>query len=90
MGANAASYPTEVAVELDTDEPFGPTEADLAAMFGGASPLRDEDTPGEAGDPLPELDVATQRIPLKTQVLMEELFRARFDKVQRVNPKKIR
>lgn len=59
-------------------------------MFGGGAPAREEDAEPEAGGELPDLDAVSQKIPIKTQVLMEELFRAKLEKVQRVNPKKIR
>ena len=75
---------------MDPDEPFGPSEADLAEMFGGGVPVKEEDETVEAGSPLPDIEAVRQKVPVKTQVLMEELFRAKLAKVQRVNPKKIR
>lgn len=53
-------------------------------------PVRDEDIIPDDGTELPELEVVESRIPEKTRVLMEELFRAKLNKVQRINPKKIR
>ena len=52
-------------------------------------PVREEDVIPDDGTELPSLDVVEKRIPEKTRVLMEELFRAKLNKVQRVNPKKI-
>lgn len=78
----------------DDDEPGidldAPSEADLAEMFGGAAPIKEDDYFLEDGGDLPDIENVRQRIPAKTQVLMQELFRARLDRVQRVNPKKIR
>ena len=68
----------------------GPSDADLAEMFGGGSPLRDEDSPIDASGSLPDLETFEKTLPTKTKVLMEELFRAKLNKVQRINPKKIR
>lgn len=59
-------------------------------MFGGAMPVREEDEVIDDGSELPSLEVVEARIPDKTKVIMEELFRAKLSKVQRVNPKKIR
>lgn len=67
-----------------------PNDFDLAEEFGGAAPVREEDlVPDDEGE-LPDIDQLRKRIPEKTQVLMEELFRAKLSRVQRVNPKKIR
>ncbi len=78
---------TEVPESYEIDEM---SEADLAEALGGAAPIRDEDVFEDDGKELPDIDVVRKRIPEKTQVLMEELFRAKLEKVQRVNPKKIR
>ncbi|MDQ8204573.1 hypothetical protein [Pelagicoccus sp. SDUM812003] len=59
-------------------------------MLGSAMPVRDEDIVPEDGSELPDIDTLKKRIPEKTQVLMEELFRAKLQKVERVNPKKIK
>ncbi len=53
-------------------------------------PIREEDIIPDDGAELPSLEAVEQRIPEKTRVLMEELLRAKLNKVQRVNPKKIK
>lgn len=77
--------------ESEADAGFidAPSDFDLAEELGGGAPMRDEDVTPDDGTALPDLDVVTKRIPEKTRVLMEELFRAKLSKVQRVNPKKI-
>jgi len=65
----------------------------MAAYLGvrGAVPAEQEaDTLPTKDDELPSLEEAERRIPIKTKALMEELFRAKLEKVQKVNPKKIR
>lgn len=67
-----------------------PSDIDLGEEFGSAMPVRDEDEIPDDGSELPDVEVVKKRISAKTQVLMEELFRTKIVKVQRVNPKKIR
>ncbi|MBK1876527.1 hypothetical protein [Pelagicoccus mobilis] len=62
----------------------------MAEIYGGAMPVREEDIIPDDGAELPDIEVVEKRIPEKTKVLMEELFRAKLTKVERVNPKKIR
>lgn len=92
MAASPEASPFEPS-ETEAAEGYGidaPDEFDLAEEFGGAAPMREEDVVPEDGDELPDIDALRKRIPEKTQVLMDELFRAKLSKVQRVNPKKIR
>ncbi|MBC2605391.1 hypothetical protein [Pelagicoccus albus] len=67
-----------------------PSDFDLAEELGATMPILEEDILPDDGSELPELEAVEKRIPEKTRVLMEELFRAKLSKVQRVNPKKIR
>ena len=63
----------------------------MAAYLGAPSdPVRDEDGPVDDSRPLPSLADAEKAISPKTKALMDELFRAKLEKVQRINPKKIR
>lgn len=59
-------------------------------MYGGPPPREEDATPADNASDLPSLEQAKPRVPAKTQVLMEELFRATLEKVQRINPKSIR
>lgn len=88
-GQEASPFTPE---ETVADEGYidGPSEFDLAEEFGASVPVKDEDLIPDDGTELPDVDVVKKRIPEKTQVLMEELFRAKLSKVQRINPKKIR
>lgn len=58
-------------------------------MFGSGSPEKEEDLPSDSDSEIPDMESSRKRVPEKTQVLMEELFRAKLDRVQRVNPKTI-
>ena len=78
--------------EVDTVEE-GPSDEDMAAYLGasGGNRIENEDEAGPSGgDELPSLSEVENRIPVKTRALMEELFRAKLSKVQRINPKNIR
>lgn len=77
-------------MQADDDYIDMPSDFDLAEELGSSMPVREEDVIPDDGTELPDLDVVTKRIPEKTLVLMEELFRAKLSKVQRVNPKKIK
>ena len=70
----------------------GPSEEDMSAYLGASGVVRIENE-DEAGlsdaDELPSLSEVENRIPVKTRALMEELFRAKLSKVQRINPKNI-
>lgn len=71
----------------------GPAAEDLEAYFGAApsAPIKEEDEPLPMSDkPLPDLEYAEKRIPAKTKALMQELFRAKLDKVQRIDPRKVK
>ncbi len=78
--------------ETEADENYidAPSDFDLAEELGSSMPVREEDIIPDDGSELPTLDMVEKRIPEKTRVLMEELFRAKLNKVQRVNPKKIK
>ncbi|EDY84890.1 hypothetical protein VDG1235_4524 [Verrucomicrobiia bacterium DG1235] len=91
MGAPEAS-PFEPSETDESDEENyidAPSDFDLAEELGSSMPVREEDEIPDDGTELPNIDVVKKRIPEKTQVLMEELFRAKLSRVQRVNPKKI-
>jgi hypothetical protein len=63
----------------------------MASYLGTpGDPVREEDAPVDDSRPLPTLEEAEKTISPKTKALMDELFRAKLDKVQRINPKKIR
>ncbi|MDQ8187558.1 hypothetical protein [Pelagicoccus sp. SDUM812002] len=78
--------------DTEADDNFidAPSEFDLAEELGSSMPVLDEDIIPDDGKELPPLELVEQRIPEKTRVLMEELFRAKLNKVQRINPKKIK
>ncbi|MDQ8182468.1 hypothetical protein [Pelagicoccus sp. SDUM812005] len=90
MGAPEASPFENRETEGDEDYIDAPSEFDLAEELGSSMPIRDEDIIPDDGKELPPLEMVEKRIPEKTRVLMEELFRAKLSKVQRVNPKKIK
>ena len=63
----------------------------MAAYLGAPEePIRDEDTAPDNDRPIPSLEAAEKQISPKTKALMDELFRAKLEKVQRINPNKIR
>ena len=92
----------ESAPKAESDEsPFSPSEEvleeappsaeEMAAYLGEPEdPVRGEDASVSDDRPIPTLDEADKRITPKTKALMEELFRAKLNKVQRINTKKIR
>lgn len=62
------------------------------AAYLGASGIP-EVTNGESSkddDSLPTLEEAIAKVPAKTRALMDELFRAKLEKVKRIDPKDIR
>jgi hypothetical protein len=93
----AAVGQVEDAVE-ETDAPAGPSEAEEAVMLAdrNTSTVSPDTVPAGVGlvaeveetpAKLPSLDELVQRIPPDVRELMDELFRAKFVRVQRV-PKK--
>ncbi len=63
----------------------------MAAYLGAPSePTREEDSIVDDSRPIPSLEDAEKAIAPKAKALMDELFRAKLEKVQRINPKKIR
>jgi len=63
----------------------------MAAYLGApGGPVHAEDETSDDDRPIPSLEEAENRISPKTKALMDELFRAKLDQVQRINPKKIR
>ena len=96
----AAVVQVEDVVE-ETEAPAGPSEAEEAVMLadrnnGTAGPdaipagvglvAEVEETPAK----LPSMDELVQRIPPEVRELMDELFRAKFVRVQRVPKKALR
>jgi hypothetical protein len=63
----------------------------MAAYLGatGTPALTSNDSKKD-DDSLPSLEEAIAQVPAKTRALMDELFRARLEKVKRVDPKDIR
>lgn len=90
MGAPEASPFEDKETEAEGAYIDAPNEFDLAEELGSSMPVREEDIIPDDGAELPALETVEKRIPEKTRVLMEELFRAKLSKVQRVNPKKIK
>jgi len=68
-----------------------PSEEEMAAYLGASE---DSDPKGsekkDSDATLPSLEEAAALIPAKAKALMEELFRARPDRVKRIDPKEIR
>lgn len=75
--------------EFDTG---GPSEEDMAAMYGGGRQAADEELSPAEADEASEISVedAEKALPAKTKALMEELFRARVQSVRKVDPKRIK
>jgi len=104
--AAGASADTAVssAVEEIVDEgeaPIGPTEAEEAAYLAEQGPtvvgvatepsgLADAAEPEEASAKLPAIEDLVQRIPAAAREALDELFRARFVRVQRVPGKALK
>ncbi len=102
-GEPAVSAVTPAVVEEITDEgeaPIGPTEAEesaylaeqTAATPSGATASEGEDAAevDEAPAKLPAIEDLVQRIPAETREALDELFRARFVRVQRVPRKALK
>ena len=102
-GEPAASAVTLPAVEETIDEsetPIGPTEAEesaylaeqTAAAPSGATASEGKDAAevDEAPAKLPAIEDLVQRIPAETREALDELFRARFVRVQRVPRKALK
>ena len=89
--ANAPRSRIETEGDYD-DAPVGPSESEEAAYHGRAV------TPEEAtwssaetvDDDLPSMEELNQRIPPKVLVQIEELFRAKFARVQRVSESELK
>ncbi len=90
IGAPEASPFESRETESEAGYIDAPSDFDLAEELGSAMPVREEDVIPDDGTELPTLEMVEKRVPEKTRVLMEELFRAKLNKVQRVNPKKIK
>ena len=97
----AAKAPESKPTVESNESPFAPSEEtieeappsleEMAAYLGEPEdPVRGEDAVISDDRPIPTLDEADKQIVPKTKALMEELFRARLNKVQRINTKKIR
>ena len=76
--------------DLAEEEP-APSAEEMAAYLGatGTAALTRNDSKKD-DDSLPSLEEAIAQVPAKTRALMDELFRARLEKVKRVDPKDIR
>ncbi len=72
------------------DEP-APSAEEMAAYLGASSTTEVTKSESVKDDvSLPTLEEAIAKVPAKTRALMDELFRARLEKVKRVDPKDIR
>ncbi len=102
-GASAdAAAPSAVEEVIDEGEaPIGPTEAEEAAYLAEQGPTvvgvaqvpsggSDAVEPEEAPAKLPAIEDLVQRIPAETREALDELFRARFVRVQRVPGKALK
>ncbi len=64
---------------------------EVAADLGASVDKGDNENDRESGDrPLLDLEEVEAMIPEKTKALMDELFRAKLEKVKRIDSKKIR
>lgn len=74
-------------IETEEDAPVGPSEAEESGFH--ASPETREEAhwspPESADEDLPKMEDLNQRLPKKVLDQIEELFRAKFTKVQRVS-----
>lgn len=86
------SEPTSRHIE-DDPPPFPGDEAEAAFLAGEresfetAVPVRNEPVDDR---PLPPLDSLVARVPGETQAQLDELFRARFVRVRRLQPGELR
>ncbi len=81
----------EDANESFIDDDRAPSEEEMAAYLGAAGSLSETGSKAETNDgSLPTLEEAVAIVPAKAKALMEELFRARLEKVKRIDPKEIR
>lgn len=84
---------------FDADAPVGPSSDEESEYLGGetsvgelplvASAANEVEEEVPAGE-LPKLEELNQRIPPKVLSVMDELFRAKFSKVQRVSAKHLK
>lgn|GEM_PF-2447865 len=91
--AASETVPEEISPADNAGEPEAPSEEELGGYLGVEAPVaivEEETVPVGDGRPLPSLADVEKRIPTKTKALMEELFRAKLEKVQRIDPKEIR
>jgi len=73
------------------DDDPAPSEEEMAAYLGSAGSSSETGNDTEVSDgSLPTLEEAVAMVPAKAKALMEELFRARLEKVKRIDPKEIR
>lgn len=101
LAAGASAIPTvpPAAGDEPVDEgeaPIGPTEAEEAAYLveqgavagvtGAAAEVAAEEAPAK----LPAIEDLVQRIPAETREALDELFRARFVRVQRIPGKALK
>ena len=76
--------------DLVEDEP-APSAEEMVAYLGASG--ISEVTNGESSkddDSLPTLEEAIAKVPAKARALMDELFRAKLERVKRIDPKDIR
>jgi hypothetical protein len=76
--------------DLVEDEP-APSAEEMAAYLGasGIAGVTNCES-SKDDDSLPTLEEAVAKVPAKALVLMDELFRAKLEKVKRIDPKDIR
>ncbi len=79
-------------IETEEDAPVGPSEAEESGYM--ASEVTPEESSWSAAtegdDDLPKMEDLNPRIPQKVRDQIEELFRAKFTKVQRVSEENLK
>lgn len=81
------SDPEEVPIAVDD----APSPEEMAAYVGEDSETGDTSEASSKDErPLPSLEDVEKTIPDRTKALMDELFRAKLEKVKRIDPKEIR
>jgi len=84
---------------VDADAPVGPSSDEESEYLGGetsvgelplAAPAASEAEEELPAGELPKLEELNKRIPPKVLAVMDELFRAKFSKVQRVSAKHLK
>ncbi len=81
----------ESGARLPVVDESAPSPEEMAAYLGEPEESAGENAkPNLREGPVPSLEEAEARIPAKAKALMDELFRARFEKVKRIDPDQVR